>query len=212
MRAYRARRGASALYSAPESWGVIGEWDYGHNAFSSGNLLLGQRTFRRNRYPHHRAQQAFAAWNTMVGKILNTQAVQMGWDFLGHVDIPHTPFTAFGEFQQFLPNTRITKDPLDFQRYDLGVQWLVNKYLRVAFDSQAIMYYHSQFTFPEIGGERADDCGDTVRGAARHARIHAEHGVQILATNRKGRREHAKCSRRPLRWTTPPPQPFFVAA
>jgi len=84
----------------------------------------------------------------MVGKILDSQAVQMGWDFLGHVDIPHTPFTAFGEFQQFLPNTRITKDPLDFQRYDLGVQWLINKYLRVAFDSQAIMYYHSQFTFP----------------------------------------------------------------
>ena len=32
----------------------------------------------------------------MVGNILNTQSVQMGWDFLGHVDIPYTPFTAFG--------------------------------------------------------------------------------------------------------------------
>ena len=92
----------------------------------------------------------------MVGLIQNNgngvgsegQAVQMGWDILGHVDIPHTPFTIFGLFQQFLPNTRMAENPLDFQRYDLGVQWLVNKYLRVAADSQAIMYYHSQFTVP----------------------------------------------------------------
>ena len=75
---------------------------------------------------------------------------------MGHVDIPHTPFTAFGLVQWLQPNTRVNKDPLDFTRYDLGIQWLVNKYLRVAFDSQAIQYYHSQFTydssFPGIGG------------------------------------------------------------
>ena len=84
----------------------------------------------------------------MVGHILNSQAVQMGADLMGHYDIPHTPFTAFGLLQWFQPNTRIDKDPLDFTRYDLGVQWLINKYLRVAFDSQAIQYYHSQFTYP----------------------------------------------------------------
>jgi hypothetical protein len=84
----------------------------------------------------------------MVGGILNQQAIQEGWDFLGHVDIPHTPFTAFGLFQQFLPNTRMEKNPLDFQRYDLGLQCLVDKYLRVALDSQAIQYYHAQFTLP----------------------------------------------------------------
>jgi hypothetical protein len=66
---------------------------------------------------------------------------------LGHIDIPYTPFTGFGLVQWFQPNTRIQKDPLDFTRYDLGVQWLINKYFRVAFDSQAIQYYHSQFTF-----------------------------------------------------------------
>ncbi len=85
----------------------------------------------------------------MVGDILNTQAVQEGADLLGHFDIPYTPFTAFGLLQWIQPNTRVTKDPLDFTRYDLGVQWLVNKYLRVAFDSQAIQYYHSQFTYDE---------------------------------------------------------------
>jgi hypothetical protein len=84
----------------------------------------------------------------MVKGIQNTQSVQMGWDILGHIDIPHTPFTFFGLFQQFLPNTRVAENPLDFQRYDLGVQWLINKNLRVAADSQAIMYYHDQFAFP----------------------------------------------------------------
>ena len=66
--------------------------------------------------------------------ILNSQSVQMGADLLGHFDIPHTPFTLFGLLQWFQPNTRVQKDPLDFTRYDLGVQWLINRYLRVASD------------------------------------------------------------------------------
>ncbi len=35
-----ARAAGIAHYTA-ESWGVIGEWDYGHNAFSAGNLFSG---------------------------------------------------------------------------------------------------------------------------------------------------------------------------
>ena len=135
-----------------QTWGVIAEWDYGHNAFSPGNLFSGsgpsdaiglaspgEGFFKRS----------FGPFNTMVGRILNSQAIQEGADLMGHVDIPHTPFTAFGLLQWFQPNTRVDKDPLDFTRYDLGVQWLVNKYFRVAFDSQAIQYYHSQFTYDE---------------------------------------------------------------
>jgi hypothetical protein len=129
-----------------EHWGFIGEWDYGHNAFSSSNLYSGSGPADAIGITTT-GPSSFTAWNKMVGGILNTQAIQQGWDFLGHVDIPHTPFTAFGLFQQFLPNTRIEKNPLDFQRYDLGVSWMVNKYLRVAIDSQAIQFYHNQFTF-----------------------------------------------------------------
>jgi hypothetical protein len=130
-----------------EHWGFIGEWDYGHNAFSSSNLFIGSGPADAVGIPTT-GPNSFAPWNKMVGGILNQQAIQEGWDFLGHVDIPHTPFTAFGLFQQFLPNTRMEKNPLDFQRYDLGMQWLVDKYLRVALDSQAIQYYHDQFTLP----------------------------------------------------------------
>ena len=139
-----ARAAGIAHYTA-ETWGVIGEWDYGHNAFSPGNLYSGSGPSDAIGVA---SPGGFAGWNHMVGDILNSQATQMGADLMGHYDIPHTPFTAFGLLQWFQPNTRIQKDPLDFTRYDLGIQWLINKYLRVAFDSQAIQYYHSQFIFP----------------------------------------------------------------
>jgi hypothetical protein len=129
-----------------QTWGVIAEWDYGHNAFSSSNLYSGSGPSDGIGITSTGAS-SFAPWNKMVGGILNSQAVQEGADLLGHIDIPYTPFTGFGLVQWFQPNTRIQKDPLDFTRYDLGVQWLINKYFRVAFDSQAIQYYHSQFTF-----------------------------------------------------------------
>jgi hypothetical protein len=141
-----ARAAGIAHYTA-QTWGVIAEWDYGHNAFTPGNLFSGSGPSDAIGIPSV-GPSSFAGYNKMVGQILNTQAVQMGADLMGHWDIPHTPFTAFGLLQWFQPNTRIDKDPLDFTRYDLGVQWLINKYVRVAFDSQAIQYYHSQFTFP----------------------------------------------------------------
>ena len=141
-----ARAAALAHYTA-ETWGIIGEWDYGHNAFSSGNLFSGSGPIDEFTTPA--THTGFGPWDKMVKQIQNNgQAIQMGADLMGHWDIPHTPFTLFGLLEWFQPNTRIDKNPLDFTRYDLGVQWLINKYLRVAFDSQAIQYYHSQFTFP----------------------------------------------------------------
>ena len=145
-------RAAGLLHYTAEKWGIIGEWDYGHNAFSSGNLYSGSGPADGTGTG---GTTSFGPWNKMVGNILNNgKAVQMGWDIMGHVDVPHTPFTVFGLFQQFLPNTRKEENPLDFQRYDLGVQWLINKYLRVALDSQAIMYYHDQFSFVGKGAKR----------------------------------------------------------
>ena len=121
----------------------------------------------------------------MVGNILNSQALQEGGDLLGHYDIPHTPFTVFGLFQQFLPNTRTRSST---RSTSSATTWAcngsINKYLRVAFDSQAIKYYHSQFTLPAYGCAGADDAGRcAVRSAARHPRILPAPGVQILATN-----------------------------
>jgi hypothetical protein len=147
-------RVAALVHYTAESWGLIGEFDYGHNAFSSGNLFSGSGPIDE----FTSTKTSYNAWDKMVKQIQNNgQATQLGWDFMGHYDIPHTPFTLFGLFQQILPNTQVDKNPIDYQRYDLGVQWLINKYMRVAFDSQAIMYYHSQFTYPAtaVRGQKA---------------------------------------------------------
>ncbi|MGH7814207.1 MAG: hypothetical protein ACREQI_09420 [Candidatus Binataceae bacterium] len=126
-------------------WGLIGEADYGQNAFSSGNLYSGSGpadVISGTTTPFH-------AWNTMAGKLLGTgQTTQLGWDVLGHVDIPNTPFTVFGLWQSFMPNLQPSEDPLDYHRYDLGIQYLIDKNLRIALTGQGIDYYHSQFTFP----------------------------------------------------------------
>lgn len=158
------RVAALAHYTAA-TWGIVGEWDYGHNAFSSGNLYSGSGPSDAvgiASAAHGTAGRTFGPWNTMVAGIQNNgRAIQEGFDFLGHWDIPNTPFTLFGLFQQFLPNTKATKNPLDFQRYDLGVQWLINKYFRVALDAQEINYYHDQFTFP--GSELAGFTGNLAK-------------------------------------------------
>jgi len=147
-------RAAALLHYTAEKWGVIGEWDYGHNAFTSANLFSGSGPLDDFTTPA--TPTGFAAFDKMVKNIQNTQSTQMGWDVLGHFDIPHTPFTLFGLFQQFLPNTRKDKNPLDFTRYDIGLQWMVNKYFRIALDSQAISYYHDQFTFIGKKGKGTD--------------------------------------------------------
>jgi hypothetical protein len=135
-------RNAFLLHYTGKGWGLIGEYDIGKNAFSSGNLYSGAG-------PLTTAPSTYGPWNTMVAGIQNNgQATQQGYDFLGHVDIPHSPFTIFGLFQQWLPNTKADKNPLDFQRWVVGLQYKYSQNLRFAIDSQNLMYYHSQFTFP----------------------------------------------------------------
>src|SRR5208283_1144327 len=98
-----ARAAALAHYNGMtpwnQTWGVAAEWDYGHNAFSASNLYSGSGPSDAIGISSAAAGD-FTGWNKMVGGILNSQAVQMGADLLGHVDIPHTPFTAFGLLQR----------------------------------------------------------------------------------------------------------------
>ncbi|MDO8431960.1 MAG: hypothetical protein Q7S58_06060 [Candidatus Binatus sp.] len=141
------QRIAVLMHYTAETWGIAGECDSGHNAFSSGNMFSGSGPLDQFTTPAK--PTGFAQFDTMAKGILdNGQANQEGWDFFGHYDIPHTPFTIFGMYQQFLPNTNASKNPLDFYRWVAGVQYLVNKNLRFAIDSQNLTYYHDQFTFP----------------------------------------------------------------
>jgi hypothetical protein len=48
-------------------------------------------------------------------------------------------------FQWFMPNDNVPENPLDFQRFVVGLSYQYNEYLRIALDSQNLLYYHGQF-------------------------------------------------------------------
>ncbi len=141
-------RMAALLHYTTEQMGVAFEYDLGKNAFSSGNFFSASGPPQQ--FGTTPAPPAYAGFNTMVNGILNSgQAREEGFDFFGHYHFPDTPFTVFGLFQWFLPNTKVSKNPIDFERYAVGVSYQYNEFLRFALDSQALMFYHQQFTFPD---------------------------------------------------------------
>jgi hypothetical protein len=119
---------------------LAGEWDYGHNAFTNGNLFSGAGPASTG---------TFADFALLSQTLLNNgRSVQQGFDFFGFYHIPNTPLTLFGTFMWFQPNTKVDLNPLDFQRWVAGLSHRYNEYLRFAFSSQNLLYYHGQFDFP----------------------------------------------------------------
>ncbi len=162
-------RVAAMLHYAAEDWNIAGELDYGRNAFSLGNLYSGSGPLDAFGTATGAAQTSgIAAGNTCTtanpcytydnsygpqvaayqAMLNNGRASELGADFFGHYDIPGTKLSAFGMFQWFMPNTHVDQNPLDFQRFIVGVSYKYNKYLRFALDSQNLLFYHSQFSLP----------------------------------------------------------------
>jgi hypothetical protein len=165
-------RMSAILSYAAEQWNVLGELDYGQNAFQLSNLYKGSgpldafgtptgtpltsgKHFGNTCKPVSTGTPCYpiansygpqtAAYQAILG---NGRARELGVDFLGHYHIPGTKLTAFGLFQWFLPNDNLRKDPLDFQRFVVGVSYQYNEYLRFALDSQNLLFYHDQFSLP----------------------------------------------------------------
>ncbi len=140
-------RMAALVHYTSETWGLGAEFDAGHNAFTSGNLFSGAGP--ADEFLTLAKPTVFGPFDSLVKALQNNGAShQEGFDFFGHVQIPNTPFTLFGMFEQFLPNTKVDVNPVDFQRVVAGIEYKYNKYLRFALDSQNLLYYHSDFTFP----------------------------------------------------------------
>lgn len=164
------QRIAAIVSYATERWNALGEFDYGKNAFQLGNLFSGSGPSDAFGVPSG-TPVTTSPWlgNTKCAKlpsgtpcypIFNTygpqtavyQAIlnngrtrQLGVDFLGHYHIPDTKLTAFGMFQWLMPNDNVSgTDPLDFQRFVVGLSYQYNEYLRFAVDSQNLLYYHNQ--------------------------------------------------------------------
>jgi hypothetical protein len=161
---------AALMHYTAEQWGLAGEFDYGNNAFSAGNLFSGSGPGDEFGFPTGKAVTSgtisgnscsastpcynsnsgfgaqTGAWNALLN---NGQAREIGYDMFGHYHIPGTRLTPFGMFQWFLPNDKVTPvDPLDFMRFVVGVSYQYNEFLRFALDSQNMLFYHNQMSMP----------------------------------------------------------------
>jgi hypothetical protein len=126
-------------------YGIAGEYDYGHNAFSTGNLFSGSGPADAFGY----GPTIYATFNSLTAALLSgTHTKQKGFDFFGHARLGKSPFYLFGMFEQFNPNTRVATNPLDFRTVVGGISYKYGKYWQFALDSQNVIYYHKQFTFP----------------------------------------------------------------
>jgi hypothetical protein len=157
---------AALLHYSAETWNVAGEFDYGQNAFTAGNLFSGSgpldnfgvatgtafapktptKAFGNTcstATPCYNPASGFGPQTAIWQAILqNGRERNIGWDIFGHFLIPETKLTAFGLFQWFRPNDNVANDPLDFMRFVAGVSYQYNEYLRIALDSQNLLFYH----------------------------------------------------------------------
>ena len=169
--AHFTRMSAILSYAAQE-WNALGEFDYSQNAFQLSNLYSGSGpldafgtatgpaigTTKGVKYagntcttaaPCYSLANSWGPQTAAYTAILNNgRARELDVDFLGHYHIPGTKLTAFGMFQWFLPNDNVNMDPLDFQRFVVGLSYTYNEYLRFALDSQNLLFYHDQLSLP----------------------------------------------------------------
>jgi hypothetical protein len=178
---------AALLHYSAETWNLAGEFDYGQNAFNLGNLFSGSGPLDAFGTPTGKAFTSGTHFGNSCGKggptatapcyntvgtfgpqtaiwqaiLQNGRERNIGWDVFGHFLIPDTKLTAFGMFQWFRPNDNVANDPLDFMRFVAGLSYQYNEYLRIALDSQNLLFYHknsgmtttkaARFNYPSAG-------------------------------------------------------------
>lgn len=127
-------------YQSPKKgYEIVGEYDLGRNAFSTGNLFSGAGPTSTGTY---------AAFNSLASAILaGDKTQQQGFAFFGHAQLGQSKWALFGMYHYFQPNTKISgTNPLDFNRTVGGISYKYNKHMTFALDDQNLTYTHSQFT------------------------------------------------------------------
>lgn len=86
---------------------------------------------------------------TLYNGILSPTATGEGYNVFGHVNLGDWPVSAFLMWQRWYPNRSVPSNPLDFDRLVGGVAWQPLSWMRLAVDSQNILYVHSGPTVPQ---------------------------------------------------------------
>ncbi len=123
---------------------IAGEYDLGRNAFSTGNLFSGAGPADAIGL----GPTQYATFSALASALLaGDRTQQQGFAFFGHASLGKTPFSAFGMYHYFQPNTHISgTNPLDFQRTVGGISYKFNSHFEVSVDDQNLNYFHNQFT------------------------------------------------------------------
>jgi hypothetical protein len=129
------RVAAMAHYWTPH-FALAAEYDYGKNAFSTGNLFSGSGPYDA----FGLGVTQYAGLAATAKSVLSTGSQQQGFAVLGHVDIPSSPFSIFGLYQNFQPNTNVSSNPLDFSRVVAGIGYKYDSHLRFALNSQNLIF------------------------------------------------------------------------
>ncbi|HEV2616295.1 MAG TPA: hypothetical protein VGU63_06755 [Candidatus Acidoferrales bacterium] len=118
-----------------KAYEIVGEYDLGRNAFSTGNLFSGTAPV---------AGGNFDAFNTLAGSVLSgNRTRQQGFDFFGHARLGHSQFALWGFYQYCQPNTHfVGTDPLEFARTVGGISYKVNQHFDFAFGDENFHWLH----------------------------------------------------------------------
>ena len=119
---------------------VAFEYQLGHNAVSVGNMFSGA------------APPVGDPLYTLALSVLGgAHTRQQGFDVFGHARLGHSPFSLWGLYMNFQPNTNfqpssvgLTDNPMDFTRTVGGIAYKVNDHFDVAFGDQNFHWVHPQ--------------------------------------------------------------------
>ena len=122
---------------------IAGEYDWGRNGFSTGNMFSGSGPV---------ADGPYASFATLASAVLSGTTKQQGYDVFGHAGLGNSAFAVFGLYQKFLPNTNYNApNPLDFARTVGGISYKVNKHFDFAVGDENLHYLQPQGLVP--GGD-----------------------------------------------------------
>ena len=122
---------------------IVGEYDLGRNALSTGNLFSGVAPVAGG--PFFLGGGSNDVGTVSAAVLAGTATRQQGFAFFGHAGIGHSPFSLWGFYQYFQPNTKFPgKDPIDFSRTVGGLSYHFDKYFDVAFGDQNFNWVHPQ--------------------------------------------------------------------
>ncbi len=137
------RLAAVVFYQTHSKGGQIAfEYDWGHNAYATSNLFNGAGT----------PSGSFAPFAAEAATILAGNTYQQGFSAFGHIRLGTSPFSLWGLWEYFKPNTDFDAaangftdgNPLDWERIVGGISFAVTKQFDIAFGDENWHWVHAQ--------------------------------------------------------------------